>query len=257
MKKTFKFEVLTGIQRTKSLQPVTITENDLKHLPPIVNKYLHYAGVVGKEKVINMRVVFEGRIRSNPEDGWMKLTAEQYSFFDGPTRIFYIKARKLGFPVLGLHLYKNQKASMVIKLLGLIKVVDAKGPQMDQGETVTVLNDMCLLAPSTLIDKSIQWESVNSLSAKAIYTNGKITIGATLSFNQEGKLLNFVSNDRFETDGKTYKSYPWLTPIKEYGKFHGFLLPSEVSTDSQRPDKTFTYGEWKIRELEYNCKDLL
>src|SRR5512135_1900753 len=109
MKKSFKSEVLIGIERTRSFHPATILENDLIHLPPIVNKYLHNVGVVGKEKVINMRAVFEGKIRSNPDDGWMTLTAEQYSFFDGPTRIFYIKARKLGFPVLGLHLYKDQK----------------------------------------------------------------------------------------------------------------------------------------------------
>ncbi len=257
MKTTFKVEVLTGIERTRSLRPGTITEDDLKHLPPVVNKYLHYVGVIGKEKVINMRAVFEGRIRSNPDDTWMKLTAEQYSFFDCPTRIFYIKARKSGFPVLGLHLYKEQKASMVIKLLGLIKVVDARGSQMDQGETVTVFNDMCLLAPSTLIDKNIQWENLDPLTVKAIYRNGHITIGATLFFDDEGKLLTFVSNDRFETDGKTYKSYPWLTPVKEYKKLNGFILPSEISTDSMRPDKTFSYGEWKIKELDYNCKDLV
>ena len=53
-------------------------------------------------------------------------------------------------------MYKDEKAIMVIKLAGLFKVVNAKGVEMNQGETVTVFNDMCCMAPATLIDKDIQ-----------------------------------------------------------------------------------------------------
>jgi hypothetical protein len=115
---------------------------------------------------------------------------------------------------------------------------------------------MCCLAPSALIDKNIRWETIDPLSVKADYTNGKITISATLFFNENGKLVNFISNDRFETDGKVYKSYPWSTPIINYKETYGYNLPSQLSTESQRQDLTFTYGEWKLKQVEYNCKEL-
>jgi hypothetical protein len=57
-----------------------------------------------------------------------------------------------GLPVDGLHLYAEPEASMQIKIAHLLQVVDAKGPEMNQSETVTMFNDMCLLAPATLID---------------------------------------------------------------------------------------------------------
>lgn len=256
MKQTFKNETLTGLKRTSKLPLEIVKESDLEHLPLIVRKYLSYVGVVGKEKVYNMRVVLEGRIRSNPGDSWMKLTSKQYNFFDNPTRVFYIKATKVGLPVLGLHLYKNEKASFVVKLLGLIKVVDANGDKLDQAETVTVFNDMCLLAPATLISEKIQWDEIDSLTVDANFTNRNITIGARLFFNEAGELINFVSNDRFETNGKEYNNYPWLTPVKKYNQIRDFKLCSEVSTDSQRPDTTFSYGEFRVKEIEYNCKKL-
>jgi hypothetical protein len=257
MKKIYKNEVEAGLNRTNSIKPGTIEEIDLQHLPPIVKKYLTNASVIGKEKVVNVRTKFVGKIRSKPNDGWMTFSSEQYNFFDQPTRIFYIKAHKMGIPATGIHLYKNETAIMVIKIAGLFKVVDAKGIEMNQGETVTVFNDMCFMAPASLIDKNIKWELIDSLTVKARYTNGSISISAKLYFNEQGELINFVSNDRFESaDGKIYKNYPWSTPIKEYKDFKGIKIASSASIIFHRPDTDFCYGEFILKEIEYNCKEL-
>jgi len=257
MKKIFKKEVKIGLQRTKEITPEILTENDIQNLPQIVQKYIRYVGVVGKEKVMNFRVEFEGTIRSNPGDDWMKLKSVQYNFTDKPTRIFYISAKKMGIPAVGIHLYKDEKAIMLIKLLGLFTVADAKGPEMNQGETVTLFNDMCFMAPATLIDKNIQWETIDSLTVKARYTNGSITISAILSFNENGELLNFISNDRFETkDGKTYYNYPWVTPVDGYHEINGYRLAAGAKAIYKHPEGDFCYGEFTIKNVEYNLKEL-
>lgn len=257
MKRLYNKEVRAGLERTNDIQSEIITEKDIQYLPAIVQKYLRYVGVIGKEKVFNFRVEFEGKIRSNPDDGWMKLSSVQYNFIDKPTRIFYIKARKMGIPALGIHLYKDENAIMLIKLAGLFTVVDAKGTEMNQGETVTVFNDMCLMAPATLIDKNIQWESVDSLTVNAKFTNGKITIGTTLYFNERGELINFISNDRFETkDGKIYKNYQWSTPVFGFKEFNGFRLGMGGQAIYKHPVGEFCYGEFTIKNIEYNCKVL-
>ncbi len=256
MKTTFNKEVLSGLKQTVNLSPEILTDNDLIHLPEIVQKYLRYVGVVGKEKVHNMRVMMGGGIRSNPEDEWMKLTSVQYNFFDNPVRVFYIKARRAGIPAIGLHIYKNEKASFVVKLLGLFRIIDAKGEKLDQGETVTVFNDMCLLAPATLISRNIQWEEIDPLTVLARFKNGKITISARLLFNEKDELINFISNDRYETDGKKYNNYPWLTPVKEYKEFDGLKLCSEATADYERPDGSFSYAYFIVKKVEYNCKEL-
>jgi hypothetical protein len=257
MKKVYKREVIEGLERTNSIIPGIITEDDLKHLPSIVKKYLRYSGVVGEEKVVNVRFTCKGRIRSKPDDGWMIFRSEQYDFFDQPTRIFYIKARKMGIPASGIHLYKNEEAIMVIRLAGLFKVVDAKGAEMNQGETVTVFNDMCLVAPGILIDKRIKWEDIDPLSVLAKYTNGNIQISATLQFKEDGQLVNFISNDRFESaDGKTYKNYPWSTPVRGYMNLKGQRIVSKADTIFHRPDSDFCYGEFEVVDIEYNCREL-
>lgn len=248
---------MSGLERTSKIEPELLDEVDIQHLPAIVQKYLRYVGAVGREKVFNVRISFEGRIRSKKEDGWMKLRSEQYNFFDNPIRAFYIKASKMGVPATGLHLYKDETATMVIKLAGLFKIADAKGKEMNQGETVTVFNDMCFMAPATLIDKNISWEIVDPLTVKAKYTNGKISITANLFFNETGELINFISNDRFETvDGKTYNNYPWSTPVKEYREYKGRKLPISAEAIYHKPDGDFCYGKFIVKDVEYNCRGM-
>ncbi|MCX8105950.1 MAG: hypothetical protein N3D80_08790 [Ignavibacterium album] len=232
-----------------------LSEVDIQHLPLIVQKYIRYTGSVGKEKVYNFKAEFSGGIRSNPDEEYMQLKSVQYNFMENPARLFYIEAKKMGIPAVGIHIYQNEKAIFKIKLLSLFTVVDASGEKMDKGETVTVFNDMCFMVPATLIDNRITWESIDDLTVKAIFTNGKIKISAILYFNEKGELVNFISNDRYETDGKTYKNYAWSTPVKSYTDINGYRLPASADLIYSRPDGEFTYGQFQLKDIKYNCSE--
>ncbi len=254
LSKTYKNVVKEGIDRTSSYTKDIITEKDILHLPSLLQEYLKLSGVIGQERVHNVKITFKGRMRSNPEDSWFYFTSEQYNFFDQPTRAFYIKAKKAGIPVKGLHLYQNEKAYMKIKLAGLISIIDVDGPEMDQSETVTFLNDICFFAPAVLVDlKNIQWQELDKNRLKAIYTNGSQKISAELFFDKEGRLTNFISNDRYELAGKKSVQRPWFTPITAYAQFGKNTLPQKAGAWYKRHDGDFCYGEFETIDVSYNC----
>lgn len=142
---------------------------------------------------------------------------------------------------------------MEISVAGLFKVVDARGPEMDQGETVTVFNDMCFMAPATLIDPNIRWEEIDSLNVRAFFTNGDLKISAVLTFAEDGRLVDFLSRDRFETsDGKVYKNYPWRTPVLEYRESNGLMLPYRADVIYVRPEGEFCYGKFELIRVLHN-----
>ena len=257
MKKKYINEVHSRLMPANSVAKEILTEKDIECLPLQVKKYIRLSGFVGKEKISNVFIKASGKIRSNPDAGWMHFTSEQYNFFNSPFRAFYIRAKKQGIPATGLHLYKDETASMVIKILGLFKVVDAKGHEMNQGETVTVLNDMCFMAPGSLISPKIQWEEIDANQVKAIFTNGKISVSAILTFDNDGRLVNFLSNDRFETsDGKKYYNFPWETPVLEYADFNGFHLPSKADVIYKHPEGDFCYLVFNVEDIKYNVSQL-
>jgi len=252
-RKVYKQEVRSAFKNQTAMTYGNLEETDIANLPDAVKEYIRFTGSVGKPKVQNVFIRATGKIRSKPTDGWMSFSSEQYNFFGNPCRFFYIKAKKSGVPAAGLHVYKDRKASMEIKVAGLFKVVDARGKEMDQGETVTLFNDMCFMAPATLADKRIRWEEISPLRIKAKFTNGNITIEALLSFDNDGRLVDFISNDRFETtDGKVYKNYPWRTPVLEYGNFNGYRLPSKADVIYVYPEGDFCYGKFELKEIRYN-----
>lgn len=254
MKSTYRKEVESALQKLNRNREEILTENDIQKLPIPVQKYLHFVGVVGKPKVKSVMVKATGQIKSNPDDSqYMNFASEQYNIFDKPFRAFYIKARKMGIPAIGLHLYKDITARMIIKIAGLFKVADARGPEMDKGETVTVFNDMCFMAPACLIDPNIEWELIDQLTVKACFTNGSVKISAVLTFDEEGKLIDFISNDRYESaDGKIYRNYPWRTPVKEYGFFNGYHLPAKAEAIWVKPEGDFCYGIFNLNQIQYN-----
>jgi len=230
-----------------------IKEEDLLKLPIIVQKYLNYVGVVGKKRVNQFVIEVDGKMRLDKEKGWSPVKADQTTFIQQGTRLFYMMMNYNGISINGLHHFEEGKASMVIKILDLIKVVDIRGEAMNIAETVTFFNDLCIFAPSALIDANITWEEIDDLSVWAHYTNEDITVSAELYFNEEGQLINFISNDRYEVKSENdYNQITWSTPVRDYKRFNGYNLASIGEAIWHYDDGDFTYIKLNIKNVYYS-----
>jgi hypothetical protein len=250
----YKTEAKAGLVQTAAISDSILTETDINYLPEPVKKYLRYTGAIGKPKVNNFKVKFDGKIRKNEESEWMTFTSEQYNFQESATRLFFMDAVMKNLPVAGFHCFKNGKAFMDIRLLSLLKVQYQDGEEMNVAETVTFFNDMSCMAPATLIDKRIQWLEVENNKVKAEFTNNNITISAWLYFNEKGELINFISNDRYAADAG--KRLPWSTPIKDYKEMNGRMIPGYAEAVYTYPTGDSAYGTFSFTDIEYNVKDL-
>jgi hypothetical protein len=247
LKKTEEF----GIQ---PLQKENIlNEMEVAHLPTCVIKYLKYTGAMGNQKIQNVCIEFDADMYRKPGDKPMKSYSVQYNFYGNYSRLFLMKARKMGIPFRALHIYKNFQASFQVKVAELFKVVDICGEELTKAETVTLLNDMCIFAPGCLIDKRLTWKEIDSLSTKVTLTNGKYVVSAILLFNELGELINFISDDRsaLQDDG-TMKQVRWTTPISNYKEFEGRKIPTFGKTIWNYPEGDFTYGVFNLRTIKYN-----
>jgi hypothetical protein len=85
-------------------------------------------------------------------------------------------------------------------------------------ETVTVLNDMAIMAPAALIDPAIRWRQIDDLQVEATFTDGPNEVRAVLVFDATGALANFWSDDRpaLDADGVTLQPQRWSTPVGAY-----------------------------------------
>ena len=233
-----------------------VTDADLAHLPAPVQRYLRLAGVVGKARVRNFRVGMHGRIRNGRQGRWMPFAAEQYNVVGPAARLFYLDASMFTIPAQGYHRYVGSSASMRVKAAAMVPVVSAAGSEMTRGETVTMLNDMCMMAPATLIEPAITWEAVDACTARACFTNAGHAIRAELSFNEAGELTNFVSDDRFQAsaDGTTMRRVRWSTPVRGYRTYGAMRLPSGGEGRWLEAEGEYAYIDVTIDEVQYNVR---
>lgn len=228
-------------------QPTSVvTAADLAPLPAPVQRYLRFAGVVGQPRVQSFQVRMNGRIRGAADAPWMPLTAEQYSFFNPPRRYFFMQATRAGLPLDGLHAYDEDGASMRIKLLSMFPVVTVKGPMLTRTETVTVLNDMAIMAPASLIDPAIRWRQIDELQVEAVFANGPNEVRAVLVFDATGALSNFWSDDRpaLAADGVTLQQQRWSTPVGAYRSQGAYRLASRGEARYAAPSGDYAYAEF-------------
>jgi len=164
--------------------------------------------------------------------------------------LFYMEAQMYGMTVPGYHHYEKAKATMDIRLFGWYPLIFNAGPVMDTTETVTYFNDMCLLAPATLIDRRITWKEIDEFSTKATFTNDGIRVSATLFFNKEGQLVNFISEDR--TSMSDQKKIPFSTPVHQYTIINGRNTMAKGDAVWMYPDEKFVYGQFNTKNVTFN-----
>lgn len=249
--RSFQKDYETALAGSTIRHDKILPDSGIASLPLPVQRYLRYTGVLNKPEISNVRITMTGKMREKGKD-WFPVSSEQYNFFETPTRLFYMTGIFSKIPVPGYHAYKNGIASMQVRLFGLIPVVNLSNRELNQAETVTMFNDMCLLAPASLIDERVQWVESDSLSATARFSCNGITVSARLIFNQEGQLINFISDDRYALSGKTMNKLRFSTPVSKYKDFGGYRLPGVGSAIWHYPDGEFEYARFNILSVEYN-----
>jgi hypothetical protein len=228
-----------------------VTETDLAHLPDLVAEYVRRSGAVGQPRVSSVHARIHGRIRSGANARWMTYTGEQVNTYGpSPSRLFWMDAT-----LFVLHVFAGPAATMRVRLCSVVPMVNAAGPDMDRAETVTLFNDLCILAPAALIDAPIIWQSIDENHVRGRFTNGAHTVTADLTFD-DGDLVDFVSDDRMSTsrDGSTFTPQRWSTPLHDYRTFGArrTAAQGEGRWNTTDPQGQYAYLEYNLDAITCN-----
>lgn len=229
-----------------------VTTADLDALPDPVRRYVTRSGAVGRQRPRNMRVVMDANMYRKPGQPPMRARSVQYSFFGRPTRIFLMEARMFGLPVRALHVYREEAATFTVRVASTVNMVNLSGPEISAAETVTVLNDMCLMAPGALLDPRLVWTGVDDRTARVLFTNGPHRVTATVEFNDDGELINFWSDDRPDSSSGHFTPMRWSTPVSEHGDAGGLHLLRRGGAVYERPDGPFMYGDFSLDTIDFD-----
>lgn len=245
-------EKANGILReSKEIKPEIVTEKDIEGLPEPVQRYLRYTQIIGKEKIKTVRLKQGGYFRMREDQKWMPIEAEQYFNVDSVEFIWVAKVRIAPFvSIYAKDEFINGKGNLVVKLLGLIKIIDAKGYEVDHGEILRFLAE-CIWFPSAFLSDYIKWEAIDKSSAKATISYKEISASAIFHFNERGEVTKITAKRYREVNGK-FALEEWKGEIAEYKVFNGVIVPSRVNIIWKLGTGDFCYDKIEIIDIEYN-----
>jgi hypothetical protein len=227
-----------------------VTEEMLADLPEPVRRYLRYTGVVSKPFPGTIWLRQKGQMRPAPGQPWVPLDAEEHYSVQPPGFVWAGTARVGRFPVARARdTYAEGAGRMLVKVASLWPVVDASGEQMDQAAMMRYLSEM-IWFPAAFLAANICFEPVDDSSARVTLTDHGRTVTATMFFDTQGRLTDFVAK-RYRTPGSSDPD-TWSTPVTGYGEFEGLRLPVSGRAVYKLPDGDLEYINVTVTELHYD-----
>lgn len=129
---------------------------------------------------------------------------------------------------------------MLVKVASLWPVVDASGEQTDQAAMMRYLSEM-IWFPAAFLADNVSFEPVDDSSARVTLTDHGRTATATLFFDKDGRLTDFVAKRYRTADASSPETRS--TPITGYGEFEGLRLPVRGRAAWKLPSGDLEYSK--------------
>jgi hypothetical protein len=254
---TFKQKVAKLFSSQSKVERKVVSEDDIRHLPEPVQRYLRYTGIIGRQRVAFVRLRQTGAMRPKPDGKWFPFKAEEYYAVDNPG--FVWRGCMAFAPLLSAtaqDMYLNGEGNMHVKLMSAINIVNAKGKEMDEASLMRYFNEMQWF-PSSLVSDNVKWEAIDANSARSTLTDRGLTVSALFCFDEEGKITNFIAERGRSNDGGKLVRTKWSTPISKYRTYgNGLRLPSKGEAIWHLDSGKYSYIKLEMTEVEYDNPSL-
>lgn len=234
-------------QGSEKGQTGIITEAQILNLPEVMQRYLRYAQVVGKEPIHTVRLKQRGMYRTKPGQKWLPFVAEQ-SFTADPPAFRWQMSSQL-FPLVSLSVtdqFAEGRGSLHIKLWSRITLANARGPEIDEGELQRYLAEMAWF-PTAYLSTAIAWRAIDAQSAQATLQEA----GVTLHVNEQGQLTH-LTTERYREERGRYQLESWTGQFNDYREVNGIYIPTRFEITWRLASGDFTWMRGELTEIEYN-----
>lgn len=230
-----------------------VTEAMLADLPAAVQKWLKRSKIVGKEFVRTVYLKQKGEMRTTPDGKWMPVQAEQYFTVENPGFLWIADVRAAPFVhLIGRDKYEDGRGHMLIKLLSLFPVADAKGKETDQGTLLRYLAEIVWF-PSAALSPYITWEGIDTATARATISSGGVTASGIFKFDPEGEVNSFEARRYYDRkEGATLENWFIAIDANSYRDFEGVRIPAKSTVTWKLETGDFTWYRLEIADVAYN-----
>jgi hypothetical protein len=196
---------------------------ELAHLPEPARRYLAHAIAPGTPLASAVRLRMHGEIKLKE---WLPFTAEQaISWHRG--MIWKASVRMHGLPISGFDRFLDGEGAMRWKLLGIVPVMTASGPDVSRSAAGRVEAESCWL-PSVLRGEEVSWTAPDFSHPHARVTLRGEATEVELAVDEGGRLRSLKMPRWGNPEGKDFHLADFGGAVEEERTFGGYTIPSRL-----------------------------
>jgi hypothetical protein len=194
------------------------------HLPPAARRYFLHALSPGVKLAHAAHLRMHGTLRLGKE--WQVFRAEQVLSWD---RGFVWKARVGGaLPIVGSDRWVDGEGSMRWRLLGIVPVMTADGPDISRSSAGRLqLESMWL--PAVLLDPDVEWmQDDDDAHAEVVVRAHGEESHIELDVDDRGMPLHAMIGRWGNPEGGEFHPAPFGIIVEDEGTFDGITVPTKI-----------------------------
>lgn len=243
-------------ENSQSISKKVITKETISELPYVVQNWLINSGTIGKRPISNVHLTQELQLKLSPDqENWNNGKAEQYFTISPPAFNWNINTKMNSiFSVVGRDKFESGNGEMIIMLLSLISVADAKNSdKVDQATLQRYLAEIVWF-PSASLSPYIKWETLDEYSAKATMEYNEAKGTGEFHFDEKGNFEKFVAM-RYK-DSNDAEPTKWSVTATKTEKRNDIKIPVECEATWELENGKWTWLKLEITDIQYNVKEM-
>ncbi|MEJ0029089.1 MAG: DUF6544 family protein [Bacteroidota bacterium] len=220
----------------------------LNDLPAPVAKYFRHVLKEGQPYISTVNLTHDGLFKTGLRKNWININGKQFFtasppgfIWQGTTGIF-----------TALDMYIHDKGALIVYLLSLFSVVNARGKTYDEAELQRWLAE-CVWFPTNLLpNENLSWEDIDNNKSRLTLKYKEVSISYVVTFNDAGEItqfetMRFMSEDKRET---------WIGTLWDYKDLSGVIIPTTIEVKWVIGKEHFPYARFHVNTIQYNVAAL-
>lgn len=244
----FNREVKQMFAQSNIIAGKKFSYSQLSGLPFPVQRYFKHVLKEGQPYISYARLMHDGTFKTGLDKKWMSISGSQYFTAENPGFVW----KGVTSMFTARDMYISGAGRLVVTLLGIFKVVNAKGENFNEAELQRWMAESVWFPTNLLPSERIQWSAVDENKANLHFQYGKVSLLFVVTFNATGGIAA-METERFMDKGK---KEDWCCAMTDYRKTDGILIPFNAEAIWKLATGDFPYARFIVKKIEYNKPEL-
>lgn len=240
----FGKEVKQLFSSSKNISSKTFHYSQLSGLPETVQRYFKYVLKEGQPYISYARITHGGQFKMGTDKDWINIKGEQYATTEKPGFIW----KGVTAMFTARDMYIADKGRLIATVFSLYNVADGTGESFDSGELLRWLGESILYPTNFLPGDRLQWEAIDSKSAKLIFHYNGLFLFFIMTFNEAGGIIQMETKRYMDK----MKLETWIIKSDEYKEINNVGVPTRFEVLWRLEKGDFSYAKFNIEKIEYN-----